>query len=104
MAHGEGNFQTADPALLDRMRAQGQIALTYVCADGTPAHGDYPSNPNGSARDIAGVCNARGNVLGLMPHPENHIHDYQHPRHTRGEHAGSGLGLFQNGVKYAQAL
>lgn len=104
VAHGEGNFQAADPALLDRMRSRGQIALAYVCPDGTPARGDYPANPNGSAQDIAGICNAQGNVLGLMPHPENHIHDYQHPRHTRGERAGSGLALFQNGVKYAQAL
>jgi phosphoribosylformylglycinamidine synthase len=102
VAHGEGNFQTADPALLSAFQLQDQIALAYVCPDGTSARGDYPANPNGSALDIAGICNPQGNVLGLMPHPENHVFGYQHPRHTRGEQGGSGLALFMNGVKYAQ--
>jgi len=51
--------------------------------------------------DIAGICNPEGNVLGLMPHPENHIFPHQHPRWTRGESGGSGLPLFVNGVRYA---
>ncbi len=54
--------------------AADQIALTYVHPDGSPRAGEYPFNPNGSLLDIAGICNPRGNVLGLMPHPENHIH------------------------------
>ena len=54
--------------------------------------------------DIAGICNAKGNVLGLMPHPENHIYNWQHPRHTRGETGGSGLKLFENGVNYAREM
>ena len=101
IAHGEGNFQTSDTSFINTLTAQDQVALTYIYADGSPASGDYPANPNGSMLDIAGICNSQGNVLGLMPHPENHIFDYQHPRHTRGEKGNSGLALFENGVKYA---
>jgi phosphoribosylformylglycinamidine synthase I len=101
IAHGEGNFQVNDPALISGFQQRGQIALTYTHTNGSAANGEYPSNPNGSLLDIAGICNPAGNVLGLMPHPENHIHTWQHPRHTRGERNGSGLKLFENGVKHA---
>ncbi len=101
VAHGEGNFQTSSLFPLSSLLENDQIALTYIRADGLPANGEYPINPNGSMLDIAGICNPQGNVLGLMPHPENHIFDWQHPRHTRGETGGSGLKLFENGVKYA---
>jgi phosphoribosylformylglycinamidine synthase len=104
IAHGEGNFQTTDLFPLSSFIANDQIALTYIHASGSPANGEYPVNPNGSVMDIAGICNPQGNVLGLMPHPENHIHLWQHPRHTRGEHNGSGLKLFENGVKYAAQM
>jgi phosphoribosylformylglycinamidine synthase len=104
IAHGEGNFQLAHDAGLETLRAHDQIALRYVCENGDAAHGAYPFNPNGSLDDIAGVCNERGNVLGLMPHPEDHIFNYQHPRHTRGERGGLGLCLFENGVKYAEQM
>ncbi len=104
VAHGEGNFQTSDLFPLSSFVTQEQIALSYTCADGSSANGRYPANPNGSLLDIAGICNPQGNVLGLMPHPENHIHAWQHPRHTRGENGQSGLALFQNGVKYAQQI
>jgi phosphoribosylformylglycinamidine synthase len=104
VAHGEGNFTLADAALLADLAVDDQIALTYVRADGSPADEQYPANPNGSIGDIAGLCNPRGNVLGLMPHPENHIFAYQHPRRARGEGGQSGLRLFENGVKYAAQL
>ena len=104
IAHGEGNFQTTEQFPLSSFIEQDQIALTYINVDGSPANGEYPFNPNGSIMDIAGICNPQGNVLGLMPHPENHIHMWQHPRHTRGEHGGSGLQLFENGVKYASQI
>lgn len=104
IAHGEGNFQVSDDSLLSTFQAQNQVALTYTCPDGSSPNGDYPANPNGSVLDIAGICNPQGNVLGLMPHPENHIFDYQHPRYARGEKGGNGLALFENGVKYANAL
>lgn len=104
IAHGEGNFQTNDQSLVATLQSLNQIALTYVHADGSPADGEYPANPNGSIHDIAGICNPQGNVLGLMPHPENHIYRWQHPRRTRGETSGSGLSLFENGVKYANQI
>ena len=102
VAHGEGNFQLCDKSFVNTLTAQDQIALTYIYSDGSPANGDYPANPNGSILDIAGICNPQGNVLGLMPHPENHIHPYQHPHWTRGMKGNSGLVLFENGVKYAK--
>jgi phosphoribosylformylglycinamidine synthase subunit PurQ / glutaminase len=99
IAHGEGNFQTVTQSL-----APNLIALTYACEDGQAANGTYPANPNGSILDIAGITNPAGNVLGLMPHPENHIHPFQHPQWTRGVERGSGLVLFTNGVKYVEEL
>ncbi|MGA2618825.1 MAG: phosphoribosylformylglycinamidine synthase subunit PurQ, partial [Thermoguttaceae bacterium] len=62
----------------------------------------FPDNPNGSVADVAGVCDATGRVLGLMPHPERHIDPTQHPRWTRGEGhpGGDGLAVFRNAVKF----
>lgn len=108
VAHGEGRFVPAG-GVLERLQARRQIALTYV-AGGHPEEGQreegaaYPANPNGSVADIAGICNERGNVLGLMPHPEDHIVRWQHPRWTRGETAGLALGIFAAGVEYARGL
>ena len=104
IAHGEGNFVLRDEAMLDTLRANQQIALTYVHPDGSSARGEYPFNPNGSVADIAGICNSRGNVLGLMPHPEDHVVAYQHPRWTRGESGRMGLKLFESGVRYAAQM
>jgi phosphoribosylformylglycinamidine synthase len=100
VAHGEGRIAVADDAALARLRAGGQIALRYL------APGGYPANPNGSYGDIAGICNAQGNVLGLMPHPENAIRPQQHPRWTREpwREAGDGLAIFQHAVEYAKTL
>ncbi|MBI2759502.1 MAG: phosphoribosylformylglycinamidine synthase I [Chloroflexi bacterium] len=104
VAHGEGNFQVSDGVLLSTFQSQDQIALVYAASNGLVANGSYPANPNGSVFDIAGICNPQGNVLGLMPHPENHVHPFQHPNWTRGANHHSGLALFQNGVKYASNL
>jgi phosphoribosylformylglycinamidine synthase I len=104
VAHGEGNFQTSELFPLSTFVENDQIALSYICPDGAPAGGEYPYNPNGSILDIAGICNPQGNVLGLMPHPENHIHPYQHPQWQRGINHHRGLKLFENGVKYAIAM
>jgi phosphoribosylformylglycinamidine synthase len=57
VGNGEGNYY-ADEATLDRLEGEGQIVFRYR------------DNPNGSARDIAGIVNERGNVLGMMPHPD----------------------------------
>ena len=66
ISHGEGRYH-ADAATLDALEANGQVALRYALPDGTVA---AEANPNGSLRGIAGITNQRGNVLGLMPHPE----------------------------------
>ncbi|MCL5995465.1 MAG: phosphoribosylformylglycinamidine synthase subunit PurQ, partial [Chloroflexi bacterium] len=84
---------------LQGLRENGLIALTYAEADGSPT--GYPGNPNGSALDIAGLTNPAGNLLGLMPHPENHIFPWQHARWQRGERGMDGLRLFINGIKHA---
>ncbi|MGQ9585793.1 MAG: phosphoribosylformylglycinamidine synthase I [Anaerolineae bacterium] len=102
VAHGEGRFLTAGEEALIRLRKQGQVALRYVEADGSPA--DYPANPNGSVDGIAGICNPTGTVLGLMPHPEDHIFPQQHPRWTRGEGGNLGLVLFANGIQYVRGM
>ena len=64
-AHGEGRYE-ASAATLDALEADNLVVLRYVAVPGT----DMPHNPNGSARDIAGICNKAGNVVGFMPHPE----------------------------------
>jgi phosphoribosylformylglycinamidine synthase I len=70
VAHGEGCYYL-DEAGLDELERNGQVLWRYVREDGLPAlDPDDPANPNGSLRAIAGVCNAAGNVAGLMPHPE----------------------------------
>jgi phosphoribosylformylglycinamidine synthase len=66
IAHAEGNYEDTAPAL-DALEKAGQVVFRYVSPGGEP---DDRWNANGSARGIAGVANRRGNVLGLMPHPE----------------------------------
>ena len=92
-----------------KRRTQGMLllctvlfVLRYVDAEGRP--GSYPVNPNGSQADAAGLCDASGRVLGLMPHPERHVLPAQHPRWTRLGLApeGDGLRLFRNAVQYFQ--
>jgi phosphoribosylformylglycinamidine synthase subunit PurQ / glutaminase len=65
--HNEGNY-TCDSETLARINDNGQVVLRYCESDGSAAEGG--SAPNGSLDDVAGVCNERGNVFGLMPHPE----------------------------------
>jgi phosphoribosylformylglycinamidine synthase len=60
IAHHDGNY-FADAETLDRLESEGRVAFRYL------------DNPNGSQRDIAGILNAAGNVLGMMPHPERAI-------------------------------
>jgi len=98
VAHGEGRFIPRDADVLAHLQSRHMIALTYVSPSGGPA--TYPYNPNGSVADIAGICNEQGNILGLMPHPEDHILPWQHPRWTRGEGGHSGLALFAQGIRY----
>jgi phosphoribosylformylglycinamidine synthase subunit PurQ / glutaminase len=65
--HGEGRYVHPQPA---RLAAADQVLLRYCTADG---RSDPAANPNGSVDDIAGITNAAGNVIGLMPHPEHAV-------------------------------
>jgi phosphoribosylformylglycinamidine synthase I len=78
--NGEGCF-VADERTLDQLEAEGRIVARYV-----------GGNPNGSTRDIAGIANARGNVVGLMPHPEHAVEDLTGP-------GTDGLGFFTSVLK-----
>ncbi len=100
IAHGEGNFVCRKEWLLKGLAQTDQIVLRYTDPSGQAA--GYPHNPNGSQDDIAGVCDATGQVLGLMPHPERHILPTQHPRWTREglKREGDGLRMFRNAVEY----
>jgi phosphoribosylformylglycinamidine synthase subunit PurQ / glutaminase len=101
VAHGEGNFQVSDPKQADELFERNQVAFVYTYPGGEKANGEYPVNPNGSVLDIAGICNPRGNVLGLMPHPEDHIFPFQTPdRFHRPGHYGRAL--FENSVRYVE--
>ena len=80
LKNGEGGY-VADAATLDRLEGQGRVVARYL--------GD---NPNGSYRDIAGVANERGNVVGLMPHPEHAVEDLTGP-------STDGLGFFTSLLK-----
>jgi phosphoribosylformylglycinamidine synthase len=93
MAHAEGKIVVRDESVLAGWRDRRQIALCYHPED----------NPNGSTADIAGLCDPSGRVLGLMPHPERHLHVTQHPQWTRREvdaEEGAGMQIFRNAVEY----
>jgi phosphoribosylformylglycinamidine synthase len=127
VAHAEGKFVARDAEALGHLDAEDQLVLRYLpqgervsataCSQAVPSEHStkhcfqgssgtpmaaYPDNPNGSMADVAGVCDATGRVLGLMPHPERHIDPTQHPRWTRGEagNVGDGLAVFKNAVEY----
>ena len=90
------------------MEEQGCIAATYVGADNEPTQ-DYPENPNGSLRAIAGLSDPTGQIFGMMPHPEAYLFPENHPQwdlqRRRGElpEAGLGLQIFTNAVQAMQA-
>lgn len=66
VAHGDGNYFT-DALTLDRLEAEGRVVFRYVDRAGQPT---TAANPNGAQHNIAGICDATGRILGLMPHPE----------------------------------
>ena len=120
IAHGEGNFICREAWMLKGLEQSGQVVLRYCAPDageqrglkegagqsavGNPQSGilPFPINPNGSQGNVAGVCDATGRVLGLMPHPERHMLPTQHPQWTRHGLAseGDGLRLFRNAVEF----
>ncbi len=111
--HGEGKFFAEDD-ILDALTENHQVAVQYALPDGTPARGEFPSNPNGSIRDIAGICDPTGRIFGLMPHPEGFNHWTNHPDWTRTSELARrgavkapggitpGIQIFKNAVDYFQ--
>jgi phosphoribosylformylglycinamidine synthase len=102
VAHGEGKFIAQDNSVLNRLQENKQIVFQYCSKEGGQA--SYPLNPNGSEKDIAGICDESGRVFGLMPHPERCFSFTQHPRWLRGRQARNNPGalIFQNGVEYVK--
>ena len=116
--HGEGKFVMPSTTDFDGLDAAHQLTVRYV--DPTSPVGEgitdeplpFPLSPNGSMRNIAGVCDSTGLVFGLMPHPEAVYAKWLHPDHTRntapgpdssdalGEWEGEGLQMFRNAVQY----
>ena len=104
IAHGEGKFIPKNDKVLKKLKKNGQVVFRY--SDESGKKFGEPYNPNGSAYDIAGICDPTGRILGLMPHPERHISYLQHPNWRRPSVDKGGLGIgikiFENGVKFAR--
>ncbi len=114
VAHAEGKFVPRDEEVMRRLDEHGQLVLRYgkisaaqsaeseLRSISSTSDVTYPDNPNGAVGNIAGICDASGQVLGLMPHPERYVDATQHPRWTRQSQgaAGDGLRIFQNAVRY----
>ncbi|MFH0769257.1 MAG: phosphoribosylformylglycinamidine synthase I [Chloroflexota bacterium] len=100
VAHGEGKLVALPDVLSD-----SNIVVSYADEHGNTEAG-YPHNPNGSIRNIAGICDGSGRVFGLMPHPERHIRGTQHPQWTRlgAKEYGDGFQIFRNAVEWAKKL
>jgi phosphoribosylformylglycinamidine synthase len=99
VAHGEGRFVTDTPETLAAIEANHQVALRYAPGD----------NPNGSANDIAGICDPSGRIFALMPHPERYLAWENHPFWTRlpaEQRRGDtpGLRMFKAAVEAAAAV
>ena len=102
--HGEGKFIVGNESVRTRLHAQSQIVMCYTREDYGEATNAYPFNPNGSIDGIAGICDASGRMLGMMPHPEGFLHYTNHPRWTR-EHLspeGMGVAIFRNAAEYVK--
>ncbi len=101
-AHAEGKLMM-NQEKFEELERKKQIAFRYCSSDGKLNPG-YPWNPNGVAHDIAGITNVKGNVLGMMPHPERVFHGWQHNDWTSSEinpdGPGDGRPLFQGVVDF----
>ena len=98
--HGEGRLVVPDDATLDRLEAGNLVTLSYADPQSGRPTMEYPANPNGSPRAVAGLTDPSGHVLGLMPHPEAFNHATNAPRWSRGEYELPGTALFENAVRY----
>jgi phosphoribosylformylglycinamidine (FGAM) synthase-like amidotransferase family enzyme len=104
--HGEGRLLIRDAALREAILSGGLDCMCYCTPEGEPT-GEYPANPNGADLHCAGMCDATGQVLGMMPHPEAFLSLYNHPdwpalrRKNRDiSEDGAGLLIFRNLVEH----
>jgi len=97
IAHGEGRFITADERIKEHRTKYA--AVVYCTAEGEEKE-EFPTNPNGSCANIAGLTNDKGNVLALMPHPERCAFDHQ--TGARANNATPGLKMFQSMKRYIE--
>jgi phosphoribosylformylglycinamidine synthase I len=102
VAHAEGKFITKDERTLRRLFENNQVVFQYVTERGAMA--GYPANPNGSVRSIAGICDASGRVLGMMPHPERAILKTHFPnwRHSDQETVLTGTAIINGALDYVR--
>jgi phosphoribosylformylglycinamidine synthase subunit PurQ / glutaminase len=102
IAHGEGRLlfpKEKEKTLLVKLIDEDMVVFRYCNKEGQAADGKYPTNPNGSTFDIAGICNKEGNIFGLMPHPERALYWWQQPDYTRQQQMsqyGDGKLIFQS--------
>jgi phosphoribosylformylglycinamidine synthase subunit PurQ / glutaminase len=104
--HGEGRIVIVDPTVGQELVSDHLIAMTYANISGHPTD-RYPDNPNGSWGNIAAISNRRGNILGMMPHPEAFSHYTNHPHWTRLHRTtedGEGVKIFKNAYRYLDEL
>jgi phosphoribosylformylglycinamidine synthase len=106
VAHAEGKVifpRGQEDKYIEQLVENDQIVFRYVDADGNYA--GYPWNPNGSIYNIAGICNVRGNVFGLMPHPERVFWRCNHPNwagRDDPDQPGDGRAIFESIVEYLE--
>ncbi|MCS7098683.1 MAG: phosphoribosylformylglycinamidine synthase I [Candidatus Methanomethyliaceae archaeon] len=93
IGHGEGRFMPSSNEILMDLIKNRCIIFRYAKPSGELANGEYPYNPNGSIYDIAGICNKKRNIFGMMPHPERAFFGWQMPD-NRGKKYGDGKKIF----------
>jgi phosphoribosylformylglycinamidine synthase subunit PurQ / glutaminase len=102
IAHGEGRLlfpKEKENQLLEKLYDNDMVVFRYCDKNGNYAEGRYPTNPNGSFHDIAGICNREGTIFGLMPHPERALYWWQQPDWTRQQmmpQYGDGKFIFES--------
>jgi phosphoribosylformylglycinamidine synthase len=105
VAHAEGNFILPSDAMYRLLFDSDQVVFRYCDPEGNMDAG-YPFNPNGSRSNIAGICNAEGNVFGMMPHPERVFFRHTHPdwyRRKISRDEGDGRAIFESILEYIEA-
>jgi phosphoribosylformylglycinamidine synthase I len=108
VAHAEGRFifpKENEKRFLERLQENDQLVFRYCRKNGEYAENSFPTNPNGSFSDIAGICDSSGTIFGLMPHPERAFYWWQQPDWTRRREMsefGDGELVFENLINYLE--